>query len=437
MLQSHHGIVAAMRIRLRSQIFQNVLANYFTVAWAGGLSILLIPWYLRLLGAHEWGVVAVCMALQAIFGLLDAGLSQIMPRDVARVAADPVEVRRVYRLFSQAYGLIAVLGFAVGQLAIPWLLTHWLNLEPAQQVGAELPLRLVLLQFLFQFANSAHIGYWNGIQNQAQASIRQSIFITLKHATALILLSFWKPEAWVYILSFSVVALIEWLLNHLSIRVGDLREVRTSVRDVRRLLNEIGLLVVSVMVGLAATQMDRIFLVQSLDVATFGRYVIVLNLGLAFMQLQYPLMRAYVPRLVASEGAAVSKGNGKLWAALFVLCVLPCLCAGIITPWLLRNWLHDSLIVEQCTLPLRLILSAVAINAIYQLIYQSLLISGRSAVILRINIACLIAIAAFLYVAVPRYGVVAGGLSWVLLAVLQLIGGAWCLRMPTPAKPSV
>lgn len=40
--------------------------------------------YLKLLGKEQWGMVAACLSLQGILLLLDAGMSQVMPRDFAQ-----------------------------------------------------------------------------------------------------------------------------------------------------------------------------------------------------------------------------------------------------------------------------------------------------------------------------------------------------------------
>jgi O-antigen/teichoic acid export membrane protein len=394
----------------------------------GGLSLALIPIYLKLLGPNQWGVVAICMAIQGFMGLLDAGLGQIMPRDIARAAGEREAEARVFRVFSRAYMALGLFGLVVGQFAVPWLIAHWFS--QAQGVGDEtdLALRLVLVQFLFQFANGAHTGYWNGLQAQKLANFRQCAFGTVKHVGALALVYFWRADALAYLMSFALVSALEWWVNRRTMRrdLGEFYDGVVSVDDFRVLAREAGVLALGVLIGMLVSQVDRIVLSRSVDVASFGRYVIVANLGLAFMQLQYPLMRAFFPRIVRTDASGSGSSLRQLGLGVLLLCVLPCALVAAVAPWLLSVWLGNPQMVTEGTAPLRLILGAVAVNAMYHLIYQRILALGQGRIVLLINVAVLMLVTPLAVVAAREYGIVAGGLAWLLGAVLQLgFGVLW------------
>lgn len=412
-----------------SRVAENILANYLSAFWLGGLSIALIPFYLKRLGPEQWGVVAVCLAIQGFMGLLDAGLGQIMPRDVARVAGQRAAEAHVFRTFALAYISLGVVGLLVGQLSVPWLVEHWINQDGGLQ-GLELALRLVLVQFFFQFANNAHIGYWNGIQEQKLANLRTCSFHTARHAGAVILVLVWKATEVAYLLPFVIMSALEWWSNRRRIN----REFATidgdviKATDLLKLAKETGVLALAVVIGMLVSQIDRIVLSRTVDVSAFGRYIIVANLGVALMQLQYPIMRAFLPRVVSADR---SQGNSLQWQLLratLLLCVVPCAVAILIAPWLLRSWLGDSETARLGVLPLRLIISAVAINSIYNIVYQRILVANRLTVLIVINITCLILVTPIAAFTAQRYGIAAGGLAWMLNAVIQLsLGMTWAL----------
>lgn len=414
-----------------SQVGQNIITNYLSVVWMGGLSLALIPLYIKRLGSDQWGVVAVCMAIQGFLGLLDAGLGQIMPRDIARVAENRAAVARVFRVFSRAYISLGFIGLIFGQISVPWLIAHWFNQGQGVSDGTELALRLVLVQFYFQFSNNANIGYWNGLQSQKMANFRQCGFGTAKHAGALTLVYLWRADAMAYLIPFVLFSAIEWLFNWRTVRreLGDLVNGGVSLVELRSLAREAGFLALGVLIGMLVSQIDRIVLSRSVNVASYGRYVIVANLGLAFMQLQYPLIRAFFPRIVRAD---VSGGNFpllRLAGSVFVLCVLPCLLVAAVAPWLLQFWLGDSRMVDEGTLPLRLILGAVAVNAMYQLIYQRILSLGYSRLVVLINAIVLAVVAPLAVFLAPKYGVMVGGLAWIFGSLMQFgLGLLWFLK---------
>jgi O-antigen/teichoic acid export membrane protein len=422
------------RRALASQLGQNIITNYLAVVWMGGLSLALIPIYLKLLGPAQWGVVAICMAIQGFMGLLDSGLGQIMPRDVARAAGNRAVEARVFHVFSRAYIGLGLLGLAVGQTAVPWLVAHWFTQAQGVGDGIDLALRLVLVQFLFQFANNAHTGYWNGVQAQKLVNFRQCAFGTAKHAGAIALLYLWRADALAYLLSFALVSSLEWWVNRRTVRLGlgPLANAAVSFDEFRVLVREAGVLALAVLIGMLVSQVDRIVLSRSVDVASFGRYVIVASLGLAFMQLQYPLMRAFFPRVVLAGASGGGSSLRQLGLGVFFLCVLPCGVIAALAPWLLRGWLGDPAMVAEGTAPLRLILGAVAVNAIYHLIYQRILAQGHGRVVLLINVAVLVIVTPLAMVAASEFGIAAGGLAWLLSAVLQLgFGVLWMLNSGT------
>jgi O-antigen/teichoic acid export membrane protein len=416
----------------RGRLAQNVFMNYLSVLWLGGMTLLLIPRYTQLLGAQQWGIVAVSISLQGFMTLLDAGLAQIMPRDIAKTSENPEVVSRIFHVFARAYLILAFTGFVIGQLAAPWFGQYWLKATPETVSDATIALRLVLLQFLFQFTNNAHIGYWNGVQAQVTANIRQCVFATAKHAGAIALIVWWKHAAIAYLLSFAFFSAIEYLSNRHAV-VRSLHNAGQSTivtkEELVSLARETGVLAAGVVLGMLVSQVDRIILSGNVSLAAFGRYVVVANLGLAFLQLQYPLVRAFQPRLVTAQTDVSSKAYWQLGFSILLLCILPCVVVGVLTPLILHLWIGDPVTVEQGTLPLRLILASVALNGLYQIIYQQMIIKGSAGMIFKINFLVIIIIVPLAMLAVRWYGIAGGGIVWLSVSILQILLGFTSVKM--------
>lgn len=417
--------IASYKDFSQSQLGRNIFTNYLAVIWMGGLSILLIPFYLRWLGPEQWGVVAICMALQGFFNLLDAGLAQIMPRDVARVASNPSARLKTFIVYQRVYLCLAVSGFVIGQFSVPWLVDHWFGSGKSFGLLESLAFHLVILQFLFQFANNSNIGYWGGMQLQALANFRQCAFGSLKHLGALGLVFFWRADAVAYLIPFAILSIIEFFSNRHSIRVSLSKYTHSRIlwADYKQLGREAGMIFVGVLIGMLASQMDRIVLSRYVDVATFGIYVIVANLGLAVMQLQHPLIKAFLPRMTQELGNNQSTSFRQLAIGVFFLCILPCLVLALLSPWILQVWIGRPEVVNQGALPLSLLFCAVAFNALYQLIYQRLLIGGHGALIAKLNVLILLITLPILLLTVEAMGIKAGGFYWLLMSCLQFIFG--------------
>ncbi|QWE02825.1 lipopolysaccharide biosynthesis protein [Polynucleobacter sp. JS-JIR-II-b4] len=419
----------------QSQLARNIFTNYLAVIWMGGLSILLIPFYLKFLGSEQWGIVAICMALQGFFNLLDAGLAQIMPRDVARVSHDPDACLKTYVIYQRTYLFLALSGFLIGQFSVPWLVDHWFSGGNSFSAQDSWAFHLVIVQFLFQFSNNANIGYWNGKQLQAMANFRQCAFGSLKHFGALSLVYFWQADAIAYLIPFTVVSAFEFFTNRhaISQSLKGSHAQPIDWMDYKKLGSEGGMLFVGVLIGMLASQMDRIVLSKYVDVASFGIYVIVANLGLAVMQLQHPLVRAFLPRMTQDLAGNNKSSFRRLAFGMTFLCIVPCLVLALLSPWILKVWIGNPEVVSEGSLVLSLLFCAVACNAIYQLIYQRVLVSGDGRWVIKTNAVILILILPLILSIVSIFGITAGGIYWLAMTFLQLIFGLLWLNMQSRA----
>lgn len=405
-------------------LLENVLANYAYVGLMAVVTIFLTPIYVRTLGPSEWGVVALCLTVQAVLFLLDAGLGQVAPREFASVANDRLAQWRLYLRFKGLYARLALLAMLLGQLAVGPLLS---SSELAGVASAEWALRLVLVQFALTFANLGPLGLWNGLQQQRLANVRQASFLMAKHGAALLLLLSWKAEAWVYVLPFVVVGLLEVWLNMRRVRLAyaDVRVPETTPTPMTGLLSRVGGFGLAVLLGMATTHADRVLMASMLPVSSFGMYAVVVTFGLAFMNLQQPLQKAFLPRVVAHGGAAAST---LFWATL-VLCALPCLLVAWQSQWVLELWLGPDKVSAELALVLSWVLVGIALNGMYAADYTRMVAANAWRVVLCINLLILVAQVIVLWWATPRWGVVAGGWSWALCGAVQFVGGrCWSWR---------
>ena len=79
-----------------SQIKLNILANFAGKGWNALMLVALVPLYIRVLGIEAYGLIGFFTTLQAVFALLDLGLSTTLNRETARLSAraDSAQERR-------------------------------------------------------------------------------------------------------------------------------------------------------------------------------------------------------------------------------------------------------------------------------------------------------------------------------------------------------
>ncbi len=428
---------------LASLTARNAASSFLALAWLSLLSMLTIPIYIRLLGVSEWGLVAACASLQILSNFIDAGFSQIVPRWAAQEAQHPVRLRQHVALFRRLYIGLGLAMLGVLQASAAYLAHQWFQVPVERADALELAIRIVSFQFLFQFINNLHIGVWHGLQRQVLANARACGFGTLKHAAALLALLVGTQQAWVYALAFASVACIEVCVNALSLQrmLGN----ETSRADEGKLalaplLKEVSVLSGGILVGLLVSQLDRIILSRTVDVASFGVYTVVATLSLAFLQLQAPVTRAFFPLIVRDiqcygRVSAAYMKKMLVWTAF--TCTLPVLIACIFAPQILTLWLRDPIVVNIGTAPLRLLLLAVALNSLYGCIYQLFIAAGKSRLVLQLNLASLFMASIVIGSHGESGGILLGGAIWLANTSTQLLLGiVWLICFFRPVNIS-
>jgi O-antigen/teichoic acid export membrane protein len=403
--------------RATSAFQVDIAANYAALLLNGLLSLLLLPLYARWLGFAEWGVVAMCTLGLNLLAVFDFGLSQTMPRDVA-AAQGGLGLGNVFAIYRRCYRGLAVVVVILGLVAIPWVLGYWVQGDLRAR-NPWLAMVMCVLLGSVQILNACHLGYWSGRQKQALSARRTSLFLVGKHLVSICLVVFgaWRAEG--YMLGFLLVSVIEYVSNAALIArdfQSNKRPSQAGWADVRVLLRGSGRVLMGIILGMAVSQIDRVALSRVLSAHDFGVYAMILSLGLAVMQFQYPVMQANMPTVVNDPNFL---RIGNMFRVMLILGVLPCVIAAVFAAPLLYAWLGASNVSAHGVLNLRLLLLSVALNALYHVAYQYILALDEGGFLVLVNFISLISAICVLGYGSVALGALVGGVVWLTVSLVQ------------------
>lgn len=404
------------------RLIENLLSNYGYIGLLAVVPLVLVPLYLRLLGATAWGDVALCLTLQGFLFSLDLAVGPLMLRDVARAAAG-AQAPSMYRRFLRIYAGTALTVAALVLAALALIADY--RSARAEPMSADTlhALCLALVQFVFQFGNNAAIGYWNGLERQRLANLRLAGFTLAKHATALIFLTIWRADATAYMSAFVLVAAVEFAVNARRV----LREPAMATADAPppRTHDALGY-AAAAMLGLAAAQIDRGYLSLALPRADYGLYFLVGVPMLTLFSLQMPIQRAYLPRLATA--ASPRRVAASILTLSLCLIAAPALLLAACPTTALGLWLHDPALAARGAPAFRLLMLAVAMNAAFAPAGLLLLNRHRNITIGALNALNLLVQTALLIGLTPRLGMLAGAVAWLACGLIQLAAAPWIWR---------
>ena len=291
----------------------NLVANFVGAAWSSLMSLLFVPFYIRLMGAESFGVIGVFTALTAMLGLLDLGLSQAMNREMARLSVDG-ESRQLMadttRTLEIVYWTIASMIVTIVLSLSHLIVYHWLN--PVHLSRETILQSLWVMAFVIglRWPIAIYAGGLNGLQKQVAVNVVQAVFATLYGFGAFLILRFVSPTltaffSWQAVVALAQVATSRFVLwrNFSTTRPAFRGDV---VRNVWRFAA--GVTGISI-VSLILTQIDDIVLSRTLSLVDFGYFAFAITVSGVTFRLVGPAYGAYYPRLTQ----LVAKGMSQMW----------------------------------------------------------------------------------------------------------------------------
>ena len=113
-------------------LHKNVLISYVGQAYVAALGIVMLPVYVRYLGAEAYGRVGFFTMLQSWLLLFDLGLTPTVSREISRHRAQAVsrtEVGAIIRSLEWLFALMGLVTIAAIGLGAPWIARDWLKVE--------------------------------------------------------------------------------------------------------------------------------------------------------------------------------------------------------------------------------------------------------------------------------------------------------------------
>src|SRR6267378_8005452 len=108
---------------------RNLLAGLANSVWTALVGLAVVPLYLKYLGIEAYGLIGFFATTQALFQLLDFGLSMTINREVARRTAsgNSKDARNLLHTLAVIYwGIAGVIALVIAAMA-SLIAQHWLQ----------------------------------------------------------------------------------------------------------------------------------------------------------------------------------------------------------------------------------------------------------------------------------------------------------------------
>lgn len=422
---------------------RNIFANYLGTGAVVLAPILALPWYLSELGPKQYGLIGFIAMLQAILGLLDAGMSQALVREVAvrfdttnqgknRTASLLYGFERIYWGFALCAGFVVVLLADI-------IAKHWLNLDGLPVTTGQQAVYGAAAIFAAQFPGSIYRSLLVGGQAHVVLNSIMASGALLRHVGGVAVIIAW-PALPAYLIWHATIALLEtltrgrWAWSLLQVKRSQIKWDADELRPVWRLVA--GMSGVTLL-GVLTVQMDRIVLSRMVGIEQFGYYTVAAVVALGSLQLINPLIQAVLPRAIQmrNDPVALRSLSIKLAGLIALLVALGAITFICIGNWLLSVWLRNPEAVTVIYPILATLLVGVALNAFYNVGYVNWLAHQKIYRVLQVNAFALILSVALIPPLISWQGTIGAAFGWLAINLIGFVFSlGWLNRKPNEKR---
>ena len=399
------------------------------------LQLLLLPWYVRLLGIESYALVGFYTMLYAVVIRLELGLGTTFNREVAQRSTssdDAQRLRDLLRTLEIVYWSMAVvIGCAIAALA-PVISRHWLQAQGLRPDEVQHAVLMMGVMMATQWPISLYEGGLRGKQRQVELNLVGATAATVRGAGALAVLTFLTPSVTAFFSWQAAVNVVHSVILALMMRRAlprsgaPARFRRASLLHVWRFAAGVG--TVSVL-SLVLMQLDKILLSKLLPLTAFGYYSIASAVVGSLAIIAGPLFETMFPRLsdlvARGDETAIRRlyhASCQFTAALVLPAGAALVCYGL--PILLL-WLHDANTARSIHVVVALLAIGTTANVLMILPLALQYAYGWTTLSIYKNVVAVVVLIPTLIALVLSFGTIGAAVSWIALNVAYL-----CIEIP-------
>ena len=287
-----------------------LVITYSTQIYIALIGFILMPIYLRYMGAEAFGLVGFFVMLQACVQLLDFGLSPTLSREMSRYRAGVISIIAIWqRLRSLEWflGLIALVSMLILIISRHWIAVKWLTFQYLNSDEVSTCILVISITVALRWLMGLYRACLIGLERQIWVNGVSALFSTLKFIGVIPLLVYWSASPLAFF-SYQVLISILELLTFFSMmyRVLPRSHVRLLPEwtAMSSMLPIAGPMAFIAGMWIFLTQIDKLILSKILSLEDYGYFTLAVAVASGLLALMSPLNQVLQPRItiLAAQG---------------------------------------------------------------------------------------------------------------------------------------
>ncbi|MHB8130373.1 MAG: lipopolysaccharide biosynthesis protein [Mobilitalea sp.] len=410
---------------------KNIIANFVGSIWQALMGLAFVPLYIKFMGIESYGLIGIFATLQAMFVLLDMGLSTTLNREMARLSVLPgreQEMRNLVRSLEIIYWFVAILiGIAIVQIS-PFIAYHWVKAGQLSPQTIEQVFLIMGFAMAVQWPASLYSGGIMGLQRQVLLNAINIGMSTLRGVGAVLILWLISPTIqafflWQIVISAMNTFILLIFLWHI------LPSGKESAVFQKQLIQGIwkfsaGMSGISIL-AVILTQLDKVTLSKLLSLEMFGYYMLASMVAMSLSRVFTPVFFSIYPRftqLVSTNDEDELKRLYHKSCQFIAVLILPiAIVIAFFSYEIILLWTQNASTAGKTHLILSIMICGSAFNGLMNPPYALQLAFGWTSLPFYANLISVILFVPVIIFMVGSFGAIGGAIAWLVLNIGYVI----------------
>ncbi|MDX7998858.1 polysaccharide biosynthesis protein [Xenorhabdus sp. Reich] len=285
---------------------KNIVSNYISQIYVSIVGILILPFYIKYMGAEAYGLVGFFAILQAWFGLLDLGLTPTISRETARYHGGSISAlvySQLFRSLSLIFFLIAFIGGAglwifSGKIATIWLKTNYLSID--QVIFS---IKIMAISISLRWIGGLYKGIISGSEKFVWLSGFNVIIATLRFVAVFISMWLYGFTPYVFFIHqlfiaiFEIIILFFYAIKIIPSKTQLNSPIGWSFKPVKPILKFALTIAFTSSIWIFVTQTDKLILSGILSLSEYGYFTLAVLVASGILIISGPISATIMPRM--------------------------------------------------------------------------------------------------------------------------------------------
>lgn len=273
-----------------------------------------MPFYLKEVGAEGYGLIAFYLMIQAIFFILDLGMSQTISRHTSLFRGGGISKLEFLKTFTIVEFIFLIIAILSGLIIYNYSLeisNEWIKSKNIAINDIENCMKIVSFIIVFRWAEGVYRGVISGSEEMIWLGCFNIVFMSLKYIGVLPILYYANDNIIAYFQYQLLVVILEFiLLRYKTLKIipsAKFKNIVASKIDFRVLMKFAGSIGVTSVIWSLVTQMDKLLLSKYTVLEDFGVFSLAVTAAAGIVVVTSPITSAIAPRMVMLESQSSQK----------------------------------------------------------------------------------------------------------------------------------